>query len=348
MEWERLSDAESPSSASVLFSVGMTTPDAPGPDRVTALAFGGVVIFGGLNAIAVRQTVLELDPLWGAALRFVAAGLIFGGLTVVRARSFPTGRSLSGAVLYGTVGFALAFGLIYPALRVVQAGTASVVIAMSPLATYGLAVLQRQERFQSRALIGALIALAGIGIVFVEQLGAAVPLGPLALVFVGTLGLSEAGLIAKWMPRADPLATNAVAMTTAGIELLVASLVLGETQAIPVRATTWIALGYITVFGSVAMFGLYLVGLSRWTASGMSYSTLMLPFVSVTVATLLTGEDFSVAFVIGGLVMLVGVYLGAFGVGRPHRSNATSMPECLPVSDCPDATPLRMAPAEQR
>jgi LPXTG-motif cell wall-anchored protein len=102
------------------------------------------------------------------------------------------------------------------------------------------------------------------------------------------------------------------------------------------------ALGYITVFGSVVMFGLYLVGLSRWTASGMSYSTLMLPFVSVTVATLLTGEAFSIAFVIGGLVMLVGVYLGAFGVRRPRRSSATSMPECLPVADCPDATPLRI------
>jgi drug/metabolite transporter (DMT)-like permease len=131
-------------------------------------------------------------------------------------------------------------------------------------------------------------------------------------------------------------------MTVAGIELLAASLVLGETQSIPVRASTWMALGYITVFGSVVMFGLYLVGLSRWTASGMSYSTLMLPFVSVTVATLLTGEAFSIAFVIGGLVMLAGVYLGAFGVRRPRRSSATSMPECLPVADCPDATPLRI------
>jgi drug/metabolite transporter (DMT)-like permease len=108
--------------------------------------------------------------------------------------------------------------------------------------------------------------------------------------------------------------------------------------------TTWIALGYITVFGSVVMFGLYLYGLARWSASAMSYSTLLLPFVSVTVATLLTGEAFSIAFFIGGLVMLAGVYVGAFGAGRRRPSTATSMPECLPVDDCGAAVPIRRVP----
>jgi len=73
----------------------------------------------------------------------------------------------------------------------------------------------------------------------------------------------------------------------------------------------------------------------------MSYSTLLLPFVSVTVATLLTGEAFSIAFLIGGLVMLAGVYIGAFGSGRRRPSTATSMPECLPVDDCGAALPTR-------
>lgn len=313
----------------------------PRPDRATLLAFAGVVLFGGLNTIAVKQTVAELAPEWGAAVRFLAAGIIFAGLTVARTRAFPRGRALGGALLYGAIGFGAAFGLIYPALRQVQAGTAAVVIALSPLATYGLAVAQRQEAFRPRAVIGALAALAGVGLVFVEQLGAAVPLAALLLVAVGMVCLSEAAIIVKWVPRSDPFATNAVAMLTAGVLLLGASLALGEPQAIPTRMTTWIALGYITVFGSVVMFGLYLYGLARWSASAMSYSTLLLPFVSVTVATLLTGEDFSIAFFIGGLVMLAGVYIGAFGSGRRKPSTATSMPECLPVDDCGAAVPTR-------
>jgi drug/metabolite transporter (DMT)-like permease len=310
------------------------------PDRATILAFAGVVICGGLNTIAVKQTVAELAPEWGAAVRFVAAGLIFAVLTLARGRTFPRGRALAGAMLYGAVGFAAAFGLVYPALRQVQAGTAAVVIALSPLATYGLAVAQRQEAYRSRALIGALVALAGVGLVFIEQLGAAVPLMPLLLVALGMVCLSEAGIIVKWVPRGDPFATNAVAMLTAGALLVIASMALGESWAIPVRMSTWLALGYITVFGSVVMFGLYLYGLTRWSASAMSYSTLLLPFVSITVATLLTGEAFSIAFVVGGLVMLAGVYVGAFGSGRPRPSTATSMPECLPIDDCAGAIPV--------
>jgi drug/metabolite transporter (DMT)-like permease len=311
------------------------------PDRATLLAFAGVVLCGGLNTIAVKQTVAELAPEWGAALRFLAAGLIFAGLTVARSRAFPRGRALGGALLYGTIGFGAAFGLVYPALRQVQAGTAAVVIALSPLATYALAVLQRQEAFRPKALTGAIVALAGVGFVFAEQLGAAVPLAALLMVVVGMVCLSEAAIIVKWVPRSDPFATNAVAMLTAGMLLLVASFAFGEPQVIPTRMTTWIALGYITIFGSVVMFGLYLYGLARWSASAMSYSTLLLPFVSVTVATLLTGEAFSIAFFIGGLVMLAGVYIGAFGSGRRRPSTATSMPECLPVNDCGAAFPTR-------
>ena len=326
----------------------MTSQVAPsGPDRLTLLAFASVVLFGGLNAVAVRQTVLEISPLWGAAVRFLAAGLIFAALTLGRGRRWPRGRGLVGAVLYGAVGFAAAFGLIYPGLQHVTAGTGSVVLALSPLATYGLAAAQGQERLRAQGVLGAVIALAGIGIVFADQLSASVPLGSLALVVAGMLCLSQAGIIAKWIPRSDPFATNAVAMLTAGVLLLAGSFLLGEVRALPEQTGTWLALGYITLLGSVVMFGLYLYGRGRWTASGMAYSTLMLPFVSVTVATLLTGESFSLAMVAGGLVMLAGVYLGAFGHQRPRRSTATSMPECLPMADCAEAAPTAVPPPPQ-
>lgn len=324
-----------------------STTAASSPDRATLLAFAGMVLFGGVNTIAVKQTVAELDPEWSAATRFLAAGLIFAGLTVLRRRAFPRGRALAGAILYGLVGFAGAFGLIYPALREVPAGTGAVVIALAPLATYGLAVAQRQEGFRVQALLGTLVALAGTTIVFVDQLGAAVPIGGLALVAIGMVCLSESGIIVKWMPRADPFATNAVAMLSAGVVLLLASFALGESQALPVRADTWTAVIYITVFGSVVMFGLYLFGLARWTASGMSYATLLLPFVSVSVARLLTGEQFSIAFAIGGIVMVAGVYLGAFGHWRRTPSTATSLPECLPIADCPDGVGASPQPAQK-
>lgn len=310
------------------------------PERTTLLAFVGVVLFGGLNAIGVRQTVLELAPFWGAALRFALAGLILVGVVVAMRGRLPRGRSLWGAMLYGVVGFAASFGLVYPALREVPAGTATVLIALTPLLTFGLAIAHGQERFNVQGLLGGLIALGGIAIVFADQIGASVPLGALALVVLGSICIAEAGVILKWIPRSDPFATNAVAMLTGAAILGALSLFVGEAWALPARAGTWLAVGYLVILGSVVMFSLYLFTLKRWTASAVSYSTLLFPFVGVTVATLLTGERFTPAFALGGLVVLAGVYVGALRA-RPHRSSATSAPECLPIDACGPPQPAR-------
>lgn len=305
------------------------------PDRATLLAFAGAVLFGGANAIAVRETVLELPPFWSAAVRFLAAGLIFTIIVVATRRSFPRGRSLWGAMLYGAVGFAGSFGLVYSGLRDVPGGTGSVLIALTPLLTFGLAIAQGQERFRAQGLAGAMIALAGVAVVFADQVGAHVPIVSLGLIVLGAACIAESGIIVKWIPRSDPFGTNAVAMLTGGLILLALTFLAGEPLVAPIKAATWISLGYLVAFGSVALFALYLFILARWTASAVSYTTLLFPFVGVTVATLLAGETLSPSLVIGGLIALVGVYVGAFTI-RPHRSSATSAPECLPIDACPD------------
>jgi drug/metabolite transporter (DMT)-like permease len=315
------------------------------PDRTTLAAFFAVVLFGGVNAIAIRQMVLELPPLWSMTIRFVPAGLIMGALAILLRRPFPRGQSLRGAVVYGAVAFAAAFGFVSTGIHEgVLGATASVLISITPLVTFILAVAQRQERFHVQGLAGALIALLGIAIVFAEQVQAAIPIGALLLVIVGAAAIAEGGIMLKAIPKSDPFATNAVAMLTGSAVLLAGSFALGETHEIPTRTSTWLALGYLVILGSVVLFSLYLYVLQRWTASAVSYSTLLFPFVGVAVGTLLTGERFEPAFFAGGSVMLLGVYVGAFRA-RPHRTSATSAPECLPIDNCADEPAAGSAPA---
>ncbi|HEX6129688.1 MAG TPA: EamA family transporter [Candidatus Limnocylindria bacterium] len=311
------------------------------PDQATILAFIGVVIVGGLNAIAVKQSVQELDPFWSAGLRFVVAALLLFGLVIVMRRSFPRGRSLSGALLYGLVAFAGSFGLVYPALRDLPAGTAILFLALVPLETFGLAVLHRQERFQLQGLFGAFIALGGVGLVVADQLSANVPLASILMMLAGTLFVAEGAVILKWVPRSDPFATNAVAMTGGGLALLALSLVAGEAWLVPTRGDTWVAMGYLVVFGSIVLFGLYLFALRRWTASAVSYVTLLMPLITIPVAAILIAETVSLSFLVGGALALLGVYVGAFLQGRPRRTSASGLAECPPLENCgPAATTL--------
>ena len=321
----------------------MTAPTRALADRKVIAAFLGVVLLGGLNAIAVKATVGELAPFWGAAVRFVSAGAIMGGLVIFARRAFPRGRSLTGAMLYGAVGFAASYGLIYTGLRETPAGTVMVLIALTPLFTFGLAIVQGQERFRVQGLVGALVALAGVAVVFADQVSADVPIASLGFVVLGTVCIAETGVIIKWIPRSDPFGTNAVAMLSGGAILLVASRVASEDWAVPTQTATWAAIGYLVALGSVLMFALYVFSLERWTASAVSYVTLLMPLVTVSVATAVIAERASPALLAGATIVLVGVYLGAF-LRIPRRTSASSLPECLPIDAYADAPPAAGPP----
>lgn len=315
------------------------------PDRATLAAFVAVVLLGGANVIGVRQTVLELAPLWGASMRFAIAGLLMGLVVLALRRRFPAGRSLAGAVLYGLLAFAGAYGFLY--LGLVEAPAMStVLISLTPLLTFAFAIAHGQERFHARGLAGALIALVGVAIVFLDQLSLDVPIASLVLLLLGTICIAESAVIVKWIPRSDPFGTNAVAMVTGAVVLLGLSAAAGEARALPQQGATWLAVGYLVLLGSVAMFALYLFALARWTASAMSYVTLLFPIATVILAVALLGEQVTPALLLGGAVVLAGVYVGVFSRSRVGRSTATSAPECLPIDDCPPLPTVRATDVE--
>lgn len=281
-------------------------------DRRTWIAFAALVLFGGANAVAVRQSVLELAPLWAAGSRFATAGSLMSLIALASRQPMPGRRELRSAAIYGLFAFGIAFACINVGLREVPGGTGSVIVASAPLLTLGLAIAQGQERFTWRALVGAVVAVAGVGIVFVDQLELAVPLTSLVLVVVGAAAISQSTIIIRGMSRNDPLWTNAIGMLVGAALLLGLSRATGELWSAPTRPPTVIAMTYLVVFGSVVAFSLSVYTLRRLPASVAAYAVLLFPLVGLTVATLLTGERFSLWFVAGGVVMLLGVYIGAF------------------------------------
>ena len=321
----------------------MTSPWL-GRDPVTLGAFIGVAVLGGLNAIAAKASVRELDPFWSAGSRFLVAGLLLVVVVLASGRAFPRGASLRGAILYGAIALAGSFGFIYPALRDVPAATAMVFIALVPLETFALSIAQGQERFRVQGLVGALVSLAGVLVIVWEQLGAAVSLGSIGLLLIGTLFIAQGAILLKSIPRADPFATNGVAMLVCGAILLGVSAIAGETWAIPAQPGTWVAMAYIVVAGSIGLFGLYLFAIRRWTASAVSYTTLLMPLVTLPVAAVLLEEPITLPFLVGAAVALLGIYIGAFMTLRPGRSTVTAAAECLPIDDCPEVASGHRSP----
>ncbi len=234
----------------------------------------------------------------------------------------PRGRALTGSVLYGVLQFGATYALAYYALVELHAGFGQILLALVPLLTILLAVSERQERFRLAAILGALVALAGVVVMSRAPLRESVPLVSVLAAVGSALCFAQAAILVRWLPRIDPVTTNAVGMTAGAIALVLAALVTGETLAVPEEADTWVAIGYLVVLGSVVVFWLNLVVLGRWEASRYAYLFVLVPLVTVALSAWLDDEPVGGGLVVGGLLVLVGVYVGALrrpGVGTANR-----------------------------
>jgi drug/metabolite transporter (DMT)-like permease len=280
------------------------------PDKQTLSAFVVAVIFLGVNFVAVRFSNQELPPFWGASLRFIVASTLLFVILRLRNIPLPRGAALTGAVMFGLFSFAISYGFLYWGLTRVGAGMASVMFATIPLITQLIASLIGQERLTWRGMFGALIVIAGISVVFVEQLRFDTPLVYLGSVLMGVVSSALSGIVVKYFPRSHPVSTNVVGMGVGAILLLLLSFFLGETQALPALPSTWLAVGWL-VLSSIVGFVLIVWLLSRWSATATSYIGVLTPLVTVVVASLLTAERPTLTFLAGSLFVLLGVYVGA-------------------------------------
>ena len=298
-------------------------------ERMVLAAFIAFAVLAGGNAVGIRFTNRELAPLWGAGLRFsLAAALLLVVMAVLRSAR-PRGRALAGALLYGVFNFAGAFALAYYGFVRVHAGLGQTLLALVPLATLLLAVAWRQERLRAAAVAGTLLALAGIAVMSRAPLREAVPLLSLLALVGSALCFAQAAVLVRRFPRLHPVVMNAVGMAAAAVLLVAGSVVAGESIVLPRRAVTWAALGYLVLVGSVAVFLLYLVVLRHWAASRAAYGFVLIPLVTVGLSVWLDDEPVGAGLVLGGLLVLAGVYVGAL---RP--------------APAPPARPVVPSPAE--
>lgn len=289
--------------------------------QATLLAFIVAVIFLGVNFVAVRFSNQELPPFWGAALRFIIATVLLFGIIRFRNIPLPEGAALKGAALYGLFSFTLNFGFLYWALTRVSAAMASVMFAAIPLLTQLIASLIGQERLTWRGMLGALVVIAGISVVFLEQLRFDIPFIYLVAVLFAAASSASSGIVVRHYPKSHPMATNVVGMGLSAILLLILSLFTGETRGLPSQPSTWLALGWL-VLSSIVGFGLIVWLLSRWSATATSYIGVCTPLVTVVTASLLAGETPTLTFLAGTILVLLGVYIGALAPQPARRTRS--------------------------
>ena len=233
----------------------------------------------------------------------------------------------AGAALYGGLQFGATFALAYYALVELHAGFGQILLALVPLLTLLLAVMQGQERFRLAAVGGSLLALVGVEIMSQAPLEASLPVLSVLAALGSALCFAQAAVLVRRLPPVHPVTMNAVGMAVGAVALLAAAMLAGESLVVPEQGATWATVVYLVTFGSMGVFLLYLFVLRNWAASRAAYSFVLIPIVTVALSAWLDDEPIGAELLVGGALVLGGVYVGALKVSADASMAASEDPE---------------------
>ena len=228
-------------------------------------------------------------------------------------------------MLFGTLTVGLAFILIGWGLVATPASRYQILMATVPLLTVFLSALHGLEAISRRGVFGSLLAVGGIAFTVGGTSTAELSLPHIAAILLAAVFIAEGGVLIKKFPPNPPIVTNAIGMTVGGVILGMASLVGGEKWTIPTQTGTWIAFLYLVIFVTIVAFIIYMFVLSKWTASGTSYGFVLVPLVTIVVASTLTGEVITWNFLVGAGLVLAGVLVGVL---LPSKAKPAAIEEC--------------------
>ena len=292
----------------------------PTSDHLTYCKLAAVTMIWGGTFVAGRYLADHIDPLLAASLRFILASLallLFMALARIRLVR-PTGRQLRQLALLGFFGIFFYNLCFFYGLHYINASRASLIVALNP-AVIGLASsLLFKEQLGRARIIGIALCLGGAATVIVSrnpQLLQGAPnhgLGDL-LILGCVVGWGIYSLYSRELNASlGPLQTVTWSVLLGAAMLAAATAFMGgfTLQAVSrIDLPQALSLGYLGVLGSALAYIGYYDGIRRIGATRSGVFIALNPLTAVICGALLLGEPLSAPMLMGGAVILWGIYL---------------------------------------
>src|SRR3984893_5123542 len=265
--------------------------------------------------LAIKVGLRDLPPISFVAIRFVIAVAVLMAVSIGRVRLLP--RQRSDYVLLAVTGvlmFAVNYGLLFWGELHVSSGLAAVLQATIPI--FGMVsahLMLPDEPLQLHKLLGALLALGGVAMICERLLGfnglmafwggLGIILGAASAAFSNVLLKARAIQLAPAMIAAWQMIFGAAPL------LLIGVIVEGNPARFHWSALSLFCLLYLAVIGSALTFLLLYWLLPRMTVARLQAISLITPPGAVMLGWAVGGETFSLWSLLGGCLVLAGVWM---------------------------------------
>ena len=298
------------------------------PDDRTRLGYTMVATAATLFAVngSVSKVVLDsgLSSLELAQIRATCAALGLLAFLVIFARSrLRVGRrELLFLAAFGVVGVAMVQWLYFVAIHNLPVGVALLIEFTAPLFVALFARFVYKETIRRRIWVAVVLCIAGLAIVVEIWAGVAFSTVGVTAALGGAFGLTAYLLMAERERRhRDPVSLSFYGfLFAAALWAVVQPLwrfpwdVLGETVSLQGNlsdrsAPVWLMVGFIVVVGTMITFSLLTGALRHISATRASIVATLEPVIATVIAWIWLEETFGPTQLIGGAVVLAGIFL---------------------------------------
>ncbi|CAA9458860.1 MAG: Permease of the drug/metabolite transporter (DMT) superfamily [uncultured Rubrobacteraceae bacterium] len=285
-------------------------------NKATALSEASLIlaaVFWGGNYAATKIAALSVSPLSIVAFRFVIGGLLlYCVLRVFEPESGLARGDLLPMAGLGCLGVALGQTTFTFGVSMTSAANAGLIFATSPVWGLLLGSALGLERPTARGVLGVGLSILGVGVVFYGGPGSGgASLAGDALVLAAALGFGAyTALSVRTLGRHSPLAVATYPMLFGGaLALTVALPSLAKTDWVSVGAGAWAAVVFSAVLATAFAFAAWQTGVSRIGANRVLVYQYLITATGVASGVVFFGEALGAAKMVGGVVILLGVYL---------------------------------------
>lgn len=283
--------------------------------QAVRLAYLGCALIWGTTWYAIRACIAEYPTYAALALRFGIAALVLLPIAV-RLRPWPPRPVWKYLVLAGVLD-AGAYLLVYLGEERISGAIAAVLYGTQPLILALLLVATRIERITRRHLIGSLVSLAGVAVIFLDQLDLSMAQAVGVLLLLGSVVVATlySMVMKQYVKDVHGVVATTIFLGVTAAVLVVIALIANEPLPWPPPPQATIALLYLGLVGSVAAFLLYFWLLAKTTLLITSTLVFVYPLVAIVVDAL-----FERALPLGPRTLLgAAITLGGLGVSLLRR-----------------------------
>ena len=275
----------------------------------------GLCVIWGIQQIAIKWAAADIAPVMQAAMRSGISAVLVAALMCWRGGWAQMPNTWRAGLLAGSL-FGLEFLFIAEGLKLTSAAHMSVFLYTAPVFTaLGLHALLPTERLRPLQWLGIALAFSGIAFAFaggisLEHLDRRMLLGDAMGLMAGLCwGATTVVVRTSRLSEAPATLTLFYQLIVCLIGLLIIALATGQFTQV---SFTTIGVASVLFQGMVVSFASFLTWfwlLRRYLASNLAVFSFMTPLFGVTFGVVLLGEPLSLNFLLGAILVLLGITL---------------------------------------